>query len=180
MKRLILALTIAAMGLFYSGAAGAFTQTTTGSMNIAATVLPRCTVTTIPMEFPPYDGTRFAHATSTITVNCSTGVQYRIDIDKGLNTIGTTTNPRYVKTGTSFPSMLNTIPYGLYKTNTYMVMDAWGDNGTTYCLACTIPPTGLTATGTGLDQPATVYGELLSSTNPAGTYTDTVIVTVNY
>jgi len=178
MKRLILALTIAAMGLFYSGAAGAFTQTTTGSMNIAATMLPRCTVTTAPMNFPAYDGTVTQYATSTITVNCTDGTPYRIDIDWGLNADPISTFPRRVKTGTATASQYNTSNYSLFKDATHI--DLWGDNGATFCIGCAVVPTGKAATGMGVDQPHTVFGALYATNNPPGTYTDTVVVTVNY
>jgi len=180
MKRFLLALFIAVTGLAFTATAQAFTSTTTASMSVSATVLPSCTVSTTNLNFGTSTGTASKYVNSTITVNCSNGAAYRIDIDKGLNTIGSSGWPRRVKTGTAAASATNTIWYYLYKTTTYTSSNEWGDNGATYCTGCSTTRTGKSATGTGADQVHTVYGKLLNTTNPTGAYSDTVVVTVNY
>jgi len=182
MKRLMLALFIAVTGLAFTATAQAFTGNTTGTVNVSATIVAACTASTAPLNFGSHDGTAVKYATSTITVNCSNGTAYRIDIDKGQNTVGTTTTPRHVKTGTAAASYSNTITYWLYKTNTYTNTDLWGDNGATYCTTCATIPTGKSATGTGANQAHKVYGMLttIPTGNPAGAYSDTVVVTVKY
>jgi len=179
MKRLILALFIAVTGLAFTATAQAFTRNTTGSMNVSTTILAACTVSTTNLNFGSHTGTVAKFVNSTITVNCTNGTAYRIDIDAGLNTL-TSGGARRVKTGTATATSSNTIWYSLYKTTTYTVSNEWGDNGTTYCSTCPTVPTGKSATGTGADQVHTVYGVLSSTTNPAGAYSDTVVVTVNY
>jgi len=179
MKRLILALFIAVTGLALAATAQAIPRSITGTMNVSTTILVPCTVSTAPLNFGGYDGSAAKYVNSTITVNCPNGTPYRIDIDKGFNTIGTSGNPRRVKTGTATATLSNTILYLLYKTTNFVISDEWGDNGATYCTTCPTVPTGKSATGTGADQVHTVYGVLWTTTT-AGTYSDTVVVTVNY
>jgi len=180
MKRLLMAVAIAGLGLAFTGTAQAFTQSATGTMTIGATVIASCTVATVPLDFGTYSGAAYSYASSTITVNCSITTPYRIDIDKGGNTIGTTDYPRYVKTGTAAADATNTIKYKLYKASTYTAADEWGDNGTTLCTTCTTPITGKSGTGTGADELHTVYGVLWPTTTTPGAYSDIVTVTVNY
>jgi len=178
MKRLLMALTIAALGLAYSGTAQAFTQTTTGSMNLAVTVVSSCTVLTAPMDFGSYaGGTTMPTGTSTITVNCTNGSPYRVDIGGGLNQYAGF-NGRNLKTGTAPADATNSIFYMLSDST----FTEWGDNGITYCPACAPTINGKSGTGTGADQILTVNGSIQTYGNsyPAGSYSDTVTVTVNY
>jgi len=170
MKKLMLALTIAAMGMFYSAPAEAFTQTTTGIMNIAARVLASCTVTTAPLDFGNLSATSPTNVNSTITVNCSSGAPYQIDIDGGLNhwVAGTS---RYLKTGTAPADATNTVGYSLYQD--VAMTTVWGDG-------VTILPSGKTGTGTGINETHMVYGSAAAFSTGIGAYSDTVTVTVNY
>jgi len=178
MKRLIMALVIAALGLAFSSSAQAFTQTATGAMNLSATVVASCTITVSPFDFGVIDVAAYPIFTSSLTVNCSNGTPYRIDMDAGLNPLGTDQCQRRLKTGTAPADATNTITYTLDKT--LNAMDPWGDNGTTFCTANTIPVTGMTGTGTGADQIISFSAQTWPTTNAPGVYTDTVTVTVNY
>jgi spore coat protein U-like protein len=181
MKKVILALTVAAFGLAFSGTANAvFTKTATATMNIDATITASCSVSATSLSFGTYDGTAPAYSTSTISVTCSPDVPYRVDIDKGGATpLGGDVSTREARN----PTNTNTLMYWLYKTNSHLPADEWGDNGATYCTTCTTTITGLSGTGNGTPQPLTVYGEADGSATAlpvADTYTDTVTVTVNY
>jgi len=180
MKRLLMALSIAALGMFYSGAANAaFTQTTTATMNVNMTVTASCSASTTAMNFGTGTGATALQSTSTITVTCSNGAPYRVDIDKGTANLGPGVD---VTTRTMNDGASNTLIYGLYKTNSYLAADEWGDNGTTYCTTCVPAVTGLTGTGNGMAQVLTVYGETQTSMALPlpGAYSDTLTVTVNY
>jgi len=175
MKRLIMALAIAGLGLTLSGTAGAFTQTATGTINVDATVVAACTVATTPLSFGNYTPGVALPGTATITVNCVSGVPYRIDIDGGLNNTGTADRDMMdVTTHTS------NLLYNLYKDAAHT--NVWGDNGATLCTTyCGTPPTGKTGTGTGVDAVHTVYGYINATTGILqDTHTDTLTVTVNY
>ncbi len=181
MKRLLMALAIAALGLAFSGTAQAFTQTTTGTINVDATILPSCAVTTAPLSFGSVSGTATVYSNTTITVNCSSGAPYRIDIDAGQNLVSPQDTPRRLKTGTAPADFTNTYSYKLAKiTGGFNATNDWGDNGATYCTTCTTVPTGKDGVGIGADEVHTVYGMLGTTTAAAGVYTDTLTVTVNY
>jgi len=181
MKRLIMALVIAGLGLTLSGTAGAFTQTATGTINVDATILPSCSVTTAPLSFGSGTGTAAVYANTTITVNCSSGAPYRIDIDAGQNLVSPQDTPRRVKTGTAPADFTNTVSYHLAKiAGGFNSTNYWGDNGATFCTTCTTVPTGKDGVGIGADEVHTVYGMLGTTAAAAGVYTDTLTVTVNY
>lgn len=177
MKRIIMALTIAAMGLFYAGSAGAFTQTTLGTMNVTGTMVAACTVSTAPLDFGTFKTTGDTLANTTITVNCSNGTPYRIDIDAGVNYYFADIY-RYLKRGTAPADATNVVPYTLYIDNGLMTI--WGDNGVTFCPTCPSTYTGKLATGTGANDIHTVYGRAVMPINGPGAYSDTLTVTVNY
>lgn len=181
MKKLILALAITAMGLMYSGTAGAFTQNVTGSMNVDVTIVPSCTVTTAPLSFGSITGASIVHVNTTVTVNCSNGVPYRIDLDGGQNMLPTSDIYRRMKTGTAPVDTTNSVNYSLNKTANWSTIGGdWGDNGATFCTACTPARTGKDGVGIGADEVHTVYGTMGNTPIAPGTYTDTVTVTVNY
>jgi len=174
MKKLILAFIIAAMGMFYSAApADAFTQTTTGTMNIAATVLPTCTVATTPMDFGNLISTPQTYAISTITVNCSSGAPYRIGIDAGQNaSLWALVGSPLSRTLWSGTNAYNVQPYDLFQDAA--LTTEWGDYSATLGLG------GKSGIGTGAAQIHTVYGLAEVFDLIPGVYTDTVMVTVNY
>jgi len=178
MKKLILAFIIAAMGMFYSASAEAFTQSTTGSINVTATVAATCSVNTAPLDFGALSILSQTPATTSITVNCAQGTLYRIDIDAGLYNIGINgLDYRYMKkTGTAPADGTNTARYHLYQDIGLTIL--WGDNGATFCPTCSAP--GKTGIGTGTADIHTVYGMAPMSINGPGSYSDTLTVTVNY
>ena len=98
-----------------------------------------------------------------ITVLCTEGVVYDIGLSAGDNGGGVTTARKMLNGA-------NDVTYDLFS-------DAgrsshWGD---------IIDTDTVSATGTGANQTFTVYGRVpVQDTPPAGTYTDTITVTVTY
>lgn len=100
---------------------------------------------------------------STFSVTCTSGASYSIKLSAGANpsTAGDV-NTRRMKHGTS-----DYVGYNLYS-------DSPG--GTVWDNT-----TGVSRTGTGSAETVTVYGRVpAQATPPAGSYTDTVTVTVTY
>ena len=102
-------------------------------------------------------------ATSALSVQCTNGQAYTISLDGGNGTSGTTTT-RTMENGAEF------VNYNMFKDASRT--QNWGNAGGEIMTALQ---------GTGAAQSYTVYGRVPIQTTPtAGTYTDTVTVTVTY
>ena len=100
-----------------------------------------------------------------ISVTCTTGATYNIGLDAGANpsTAGDINTRRMASSG-------QYVAYQLYSNAGHST--AWGN---------TIGGNTVASTGTGSAQSWPVYGQVPAQTTPAaGTYTDTVQVTVTY
>ncbi|MCK9468787.1 MAG: spore coat U domain-containing protein [Porticoccaceae bacterium] len=148
---------------------GAALSATSDAFDVTITLQNSCDLSTVPTDMnfgtqglldQDYD------ATSAIYVTCTTGASYDLELDEGGNADGST---RRMTDGNS-----NYVSYRLYSDSGHTTL--WGD-GTTFGDA-------YADTGTGSEETVTVYGRVLESDNsttpPAGTYTDTVTVTVTF
>jgi spore coat protein U-like protein len=144
----------------------AFSATATSTLGVSATVLTSCIVVTTPVAFGNYDPTSATatNNTGTVVVTCTSGAPYNVLLDQGAATGATVTTRKMKDTGT------NLLPYTLYSDAARTVN--WGK---------TIATDTVTGTGSGVIQTHTVYGSIpAGAAIPAGVYTDTVNVTVNY
>lgn len=132
------------------------------TFTVQAIVNRSCTVSATNINFGTTSNlTTNVDATGTLTINCTTGLPYSIALNGGLSNAQPT--QRRMTLGS------NAIIYGLYSNSTRTV--PWG------AAANQIVP----GTGTGTAQSVTVYGRVTPQTTPAsGTYSDTVVVTINY
>lgn len=100
---------------------------------------------------------------SPITVQCSRGTPYQIGLDAGLNGSGDINARKMVLGG-------NSIIYQLYRDST--MTQVWGNTLNTNTVA---------GTGDGMPVNVPVYARVpVQTTPPAGSYQDTVIVSVTY
>jgi len=154
----------AACLLLSAGASQATTTTTT--FNVTITLVNTCTINSAStLSFGGSVGVLNTNipATSTISVTCTTGAAYDIGLDAGTGT-GATVAARKMTSGGS------TVTYSLYK-----------EVGHTNVWGTTIGTDTVASTGTGAAQSFTVFGLVPPQTTPAaGTYTDTITVTVTY
>jgi spore coat protein U-like protein len=153
--------------LALTGTAQAATKSST--FQVTATVSKNCVMSAAALNLGTFDGTNDLTASSNITVNCTSGTLFTVDLDKGSSA---SYAMRTLKNGTD---VLN---YNLYTTNTYSTV--WGD---------TTGGTGrASGTGAGMGAPQaqtlTVYGRLQAVDNTgaiaAGTYNDTITATITY
>ena len=139
--------------------------TSTSNMTVTATVQDNCTVSATALAFGGYNSASNRDGTATITVNCSTGTLYTVALDLGLGT-GSTLAARRM-TG---PQAGDLLGYQLYSDASRSVL--WG---------LTAGVNTVAGTGSGVDQPLTVYGRIVAGqTVRAGAYTDTIGITVTY
>lgn len=143
-------------------------QQQSASLTVSATVSKNCTITTAPVTFGAYDpvaanATAPLDGTGTITVTCTKGAVATVGLNPGSNAQGTT---RRMSQGAAAY-----LTYELYKDSSHSTV--WGDT-----------------LDTALDVPAApnrnprdfpVYGRVPQAQDASvGSYTDTVVATVNF
>ena len=130
--------------------------------NVTATVTSQCSVSASTLDFGTV-GLLLANTdnTSTLTVQCASGVAYQVGLDNGQHATG---NTRRLQG----PGGL--ISYELYRNTTRT--QRWGT---------TLNTDTVTGTGNGSNQGLTVFSRVPNqTTTSAGTYNDTITVTVTY
>lgn len=160
-KPRILTTAMAVVGLSFTTAHAA---TVTDTMPVTITIENACEISTAPttLDFGT-QGVLSANvdSTSTISVTCTTSAPYNIGLNGGASG---NINARTMTDGTNF------VGYQLYREAGRM--NVWGD---------TVGTDTVASTGTGTEQQFTVFGRVPSqATPPAGTYNDSVTVTVTY
>ena len=166
MKRAVLVLAVC--GVVFAFGTSAFSAEVTSTLDVSATVLEVCTVSTVPVNFGDFNGATTIYSGGSVNITCTDGVAYEIAMDGGLHKeLGD--NDRRMSGGIYW------LEYELFQDSS--LTTCWGDDSYYRSHPC-MEKTG---TGTGLEQQHTVYGELSGSQIvPADTYTDVVNVTVYY
>lgn len=139
--------------------------TATNVFTVSAAVLTNCAVTATNLVFGNYDGSTGADldSTSIVTATCTSGTPYKIGLDKGAGS-GATVAARKMASGA------NQLSYTLYQNSARTTV--WGD---------TVGTNTMDATAGALPTNHTVYGRVVGGQNvPAGTYLDTINVTLTY
>lgn len=144
-----------------------------GSSSFTATVNANCNVSTTTLNFgtsPTSIGSNI-DSTATITAQCTNSTPYSIGLSNGTNASGSQNRMRLGATS-------NFLNYELYTDTARSHL--WATtSSTTSCTGGT--STCALGTGTGSNQNVTVYGRVPAQTAPsAGTYTDTVVVTITF
>ncbi len=163
-KPTLFAAALVAAGLSVS-TAQATAGTVTATMPVTITIQNACDVSSVApttMDFGTQGPlTSAVNQTSTISVTCTSGAAYNIGLDGGSSG---NINGRTMVNGS------NSVAYQLYSDANHTTV--WGN---------TIGTDTVASTGTGSSQAFTVYGRVpAQATPPAGTYNDTVNVTVTY
>jgi len=154
----------AAIGLGQS----AYAATATGPLSVTATVTSTCVVGASTLAFPSANSAAIAagnvDAIGAVTVNCTTGSDYNVDVDAGTVTAATVAS-RKMSNGTKLLS------YTVYTSAARTTI--WGDGTAT---------SGTVAgTGSGASQSIPAYGRIFAGqVVPAAAYSDTINVTVSY
>lgn len=132
--------------------------------NVSGKVVKKCSLTVSPLNFGTNPGLLNAavNASTTLGVQCSRTTPYSVALGAGLNSGNDVNARKMVLAG-------NSLGYQLYRDAART--QVWG----------MVATDRVNGTGTGLVQSLTVYGRVpAQSTPPAGTYEDTVVVTVTY
>lgn len=138
---------------------------TVSDFGVHANVTPSCEVDPASLDFGslPHHVTSPVDATTRLYVRCTKDTSFSISLGYGRSS--GVTDPEHRK----MQSSLGRLDYGLYQDRNRTV--PWGKQ----------PGSRMSSTGIGNTQTFTVYGRVHPGQSlPAGTYSDTVVVTVNY
>lgn len=141
---------------------------TASTLDVGATVTANCVVSTTPLAFGDVDVTSGQNVDGAggISVTCTSGTGWAASADAGEGT-GATLATRKMANGA------NLLNYALYTDGART--SVWGDGvgGSSSTIS---------GTGSGSAQARTIYGRVASGQTslPAGSYADTVAVTVTY
>lgn len=157
-------LTLAALTL---AATPAFAATETTTMAVSATVTEACQVSASSLAFGTYNPLAGdVDGEATISVTCTSGTSAWIGLGEGANPDDGSSPAAPVRRMTDGTAFLR---YDLYSDSNRST--AWTDE----------QAGGVAFTGTGAAEEFTVYGTIPGGQSvPAGAYTDTVVVTVNF
>lgn len=163
LRQHVLALAMAAVGgITYTPAVVA---ATTESFDVTITITATCNIgvttpaTDVAFGSHPSTDTN-ATATGIINVTCTQGTDYQVELDNGLY---------YSATRRMNDGGTNYVAYGLYQDASHL--QPW---------TTVLASEAYSGTGSGSEQPLTVYGLVPSANSPAGAYTDTVTATVTF
>jgi len=146
---------VGVLGLLATPALGG---TASNTLTVTATVAATCSVSASSLNFGTYTVSTNTDQSGNISVTCTTGTPYTVELDGGTNASGSTRR------------MVNASSYLTYELYTDSGRGTVWNNTNT-----------VAGTGTGAAQSIPLYGRIPSSQNvPAGTYTDTVQITVTY
>ena len=135
------------------------------SFTVQAQNTATCNVAVTAMNFGTIAGLTTAQATSNqIAITCTNGAAYSVGLNNGANG-GTAPANRFMAS-----SSAQKLSYGIFKDASHL--QGWGS---------TVGVDVLTGTGNGAAQNLSAYALMPAQGSPAaGTYSDTVVVTVNY
>lgn len=167
MKKLLSISILASLMLVIAGSEIAGAATASTNLQVTATVVAYCNVSTSAVNFGNVDGQAAKDSMGSISVDCTYLQPYHVALDDGLHF----SSERRISDGGTYhrPYTLSNVAFGGV---------AWGDTGygNTYSAAA------VAGTGTGSTQTLDVYGQLPTFTGvpSSTTMTDTVTVTVTY
>lgn len=158
LKKSLLMISVTSSLVFTSASyadTSAYTKQATANMNVSLTVLKACSITANDMAFgKQYSNAGDLSISTTASVVCTKNTPYKVSSD---------TSHDYQMSDANGDK----IAYSLYADKT----------------ATTPFTTGSTGTGSGVTQNINIYGQVSSAAlqvAPAGDYTDTVMLTVDY
>jgi spore coat protein U-like protein len=167
MSRFLLRRSAAAAFLVSAAAmpSGANAGTATDNLAVSATVIASCNVGANPLAFGNYNpvSATALDAATTISVTCTNGTAYEVSMSAGAGAGASVATRKMSASG-------NLLNYSIYRDSNRS--NVWG---------VTTGSNVVTGTGSGAAQPIDVYGRIpAQQAAPAGSYTDTVVVTVTY
>ena len=166
-KRTLRSAAMASVVIAACAAQPALATNATGDLDVSATVTANCNVSTVAVAFGNVDVTngQDVPGTGSFSVTCTNGTGWTASADSGAGT-GASLAVRKMSSGS------NLLNYALFTDSQRTAL--WGDGAT--------GSSTFGGTGSGVAQANTIYGLVPGGQTgvPAGSYADTVVVTVTY
>jgi spore coat protein U-like protein len=147
--------------------------TATANLSVSIIITAACTINPATLIFAPTPGTSLlttaVNGSSTVSVTCTGGSPYSIAMDNGSNASG---SQRRMISGANFLS------YNLYVDAAHVFPWTTAPSAS----SCTTAGDCYLGTGNGSAQSINIYGVVPTTATapPAGTYTDTVTMTITF
>lgn len=157
--------------LVLMNALAAFAGTSTNNVSISVTVNANCTISAGPLAFGNYDpaianASSALNGTASMSVACTSAAPATILLDQGANANTSSTDSAPLRRLNNGSNFLN---YNVYQDSSRST--TWGNTS----------GTGVAYTGTGSTTSLTAFAAVGGGqTVPAGSYSDTVVVTVTF
>ncbi|MEO6982724.1 MAG: spore coat U domain-containing protein [Edaphobacter sp.] len=143
---------------------GSGLTTVTSTFSVKATVQAACTLSASTLAFGVYSGS-LINSTSSISVTCTNTTTYNVGLSAGNASGATVTNRSMTGPGSAL------LGYKLFSNSGHTIN--WGN---------TVGTDTVAATGTGIVQSLTVYGQIpaAQTSAPVGSYADIIVATITY
>ena len=156
----------------------AYATTTTAEMNVSADINASCIMSSTDLDFGDYDAigvnvTADLTATATISTTCTSGTNGVITMSGGSHALYCITSKCYRRMANEGETSF--LGYNIYTNESYSWSNVWSDNPSAQGEIVQMM-------GAGVSQNTTVYGEIPKNQKNAvaGSYTDTINITLNY
>ena len=151
----------------------AYAGTGTANMTVSSNISVSCVISTTNIDFDGYDAVG-AHASADLTATggisstCTAGSGGNIKIGQGLHATGDSSDAAPVRQMVHATDNTKFLEYDVFSDNAWTTQ--WEN------------ATGVAYTGSGTEQPLVVYGSIAQAQTdaPTGSYTDTLVVSINY
>jgi len=167
----VLALGSLALGLCLCATSAYAAGSATSSFTVSASVVASCTISSTTLAFGNYDpivtnATTPLDVNGSVTITCTRGASTTIGLDLGQNAANATGTTRAM--ATAGPDYLS---YELYQDTSHATL--WGNSGGNLFTPAVAPSKNA--------RTFTIYGRIPAAQgSTTGSYTDTVVATVNF
>jgi len=158
--------------------ASAYAATSVSDMAVTANIGTNCTMSSTDLAFGAYDpivanAALDLRATSTVSTTCTSGATGVVTMSGGDHVLYCVINDCYRQLANAEETGF--LRYNIYTSASYYVSNIWNNDVEEMSSVAQV-------LGSGVSQDLTVYGEIPKNQKnaPAGSYTDTITVTLTY
>ena len=156
----------------------AYAAASTSDMAVTASINANCTMSTTDLAFGAYDpiaanATSDLRTTATVSTTCTSGATGVVTMSQGDHFLYCVNNDCHRQLANAEETGF--LRYNIYTSASYYMSNIWNNNVEEMSSVAQV-------LGSGVSQDLTVYGEIPKNQKnaPAGSYTDTITVTLTY